>query len=216
MQFRDGIQVVGYFRTALGCEATGLFGRADGYWDEYDCTPVRIGPRAGSWALQVASIDNWDRLGFEVPLRAVCVFPVKYRPVWPGQFAPGRPAPAHFDRGPSRFDKWHPRVRDHRGPDHRGPHGPSGPGHHGPSGPGHHGPSRGGSHGPENSGPHGPSGGSSGGHGPSGGGPAGGGSSGGHGPSGGGPTSGGPSGGGSGGQHGGAPSGNQGGGRPGR
>lgn len=125
VQFREGVQIIGYYRTWRDCQLAGQFGEQDGYWDAHSCTLVRLGPRTGAWALQVASYDDWDRLGFAVPVRSVYLFPVRFRPIWPGQYGPGRP----FKFG------------------HRGPAGPGhghGPGGHGPGGHGggHGGPGR--------------------------------------------------------------------------
>ncbi|MET3428387.1 hypothetical protein BJ973_007599 [Actinoplanes tereljensis] len=85
----SGEQVVGYYRTLQGCELAGNFGERVGNWDDHNCAPVRVGLRSGAWALQVASNDDWDRIGFGVPFRAIGGFPSRFRPVWPGQFRPG-------------------------------------------------------------------------------------------------------------------------------
>ncbi|GAA2685146.1 hypothetical protein Apa02nite_031400 [Actinoplanes palleronii] len=124
VQLREGVQVVGYYRTPQACELAGRFGERDGYWDIHDCSPVRLGLRRGAWALQVASDDDWDRVGFAVPLRAVVGFPVRFRPIWPGQYGPGRPGGFGHGHGP------------------RGHDGPRGHGHDGPRGHGHDGPGR--------------------------------------------------------------------------
>jgi hypothetical protein len=92
-QLREGVQVAGFYQTLRACGLAGRFGERGGsFWDSYDCNPVRLGPRNGAWALQVVSFDNWDRRGFDVPLRAVCSFPSDFRPVWAGQYGPGRPS----------------------------------------------------------------------------------------------------------------------------
>ena len=145
-QWQDDDRVVGFYRTLRGCELAGRFGERAGHWDEHDCSPVRVGLRRGAWALSVDSDDDWNRVGFGVPFRAISGFPTRYRPVWPGQFRPGQ----HGRPG------WH-------GPIGRpGQHGPIGrPGQHGPIGhPGQHGPiGRPGQHGPiGRPGQHGPTG----------------------------------------------------------
>lgn len=132
-EWRDNGQAVGYYRSLQACELTGVFGERNGNWDDHDCTLVRVGYRNGAWALQVASYDNWNRVGFGVPFRAICAFPTQYRPVWVGSLRsgfPGYAGPIHG--GPV-----------HGGPIHGGPiHG--GPIHGGPvhGGPIHHGPVR--------------------------------------------------------------------------
>lgn len=93
VQWRTGDQVVGYYRDLRDCELAGQFGERAGNWDDHNCSLVRIGPRNGAWALQVASIDDWDRVGFGVPFRAIGAFPVRFRPVWAGAFRPGHRGP---------------------------------------------------------------------------------------------------------------------------
>ena len=138
VQWRADEDVVGYYRNLRDCELAGQFGERAGNWDDHNCSIVRIGPRNGAWALQVASDDDWDRVGFGVPFRAINGFPFRFRPVWAGEFRPGRPGP--FGHGPFGH-----------GPVGHGPigHGPIG---HGPVG---HGPV---GHGPVGHGPvgHGP------------------------------------------------------------
>ncbi|MEU8655659.1 hypothetical protein [Actinoplanes philippinensis] len=95
IQLREGVQIAGYYRTAKACQRSGRFGERNAYWDVHKCAPVRVGLRRGAWALQAVSYDDWDRLGFAVPLSAVCEFPVQYRPTWVGQFRPGRPGYVH-------------------------------------------------------------------------------------------------------------------------
>jgi hypothetical protein len=59
----DDSDVVGYFRTRLGCERVGRLGEHRGRWDDYDCSRVRFGFNRGSWVLEVDSDDwngNWD------------------------------------------------------------------------------------------------------------------------------------------------------------
>ena len=158
-QWQDGDRVVGFYRTLRGCALAGRFGERAGHWDEYDCTPVRIGLRRGAWALSVESDNDWNRSGFGVPFRAINRFPTQYRPVWPGQFRPG----------PFGRPGQHGHPDQHGRPGHHGPigrpgqHGPIGrPGQHGQ--PGHHGPiARPGQHGQPGQhspigqhGPHGP------------------------------------------------------------
>ncbi|MFD0519639.1 hypothetical protein [Paractinoplanes durhamensis] len=89
IQWGFGESIVGYYRTLQGCELAGNFGERVGNWDDHNCTPVRLGVRRGAWALQVASDDNWDRLGFGVPFHAIGGFPTRFRPYWPGTFRPG-------------------------------------------------------------------------------------------------------------------------------
>ncbi|WP_430779945.1 hypothetical protein [Actinoplanes sp. G11-F43] len=103
----EGVQVAGFYSSLQACEKAGRFGERNAFWDDYNCSPVRVGPRGGAWALQVVSYDNWDRIGFEVALRSVCAFPSQYRPVWVGQYGPGRPAKV-FQRHPGRAIYGHP------------------------------------------------------------------------------------------------------------
>ncbi|MCU7722230.1 hypothetical protein ODJ79_00725 [Actinoplanes sp. KI2] len=140
--WRDGEQIVGYYRTLGGCELAGNFGERVGNWDAHNCSPVRIGLRRGAWALQVASYDNWDRLGFGIPFRAINGFPIRFRPIWPGVCRPGVGFPGHGFPGHGFPGHGFP---GHGGPGHGGPGGPGhggpgGPGHGGPGGPGHGGP----------------------------------------------------------------------------
>jgi hypothetical protein len=99
IELHEGVQIAGYYRTESACQRSGRFGERNAYWDRYSCDRVRVGHRRGAWALQAASDDDWDRLGFAVPLDAVGHFPARYRPVWVGQFRPGRPGPGVADRG---------------------------------------------------------------------------------------------------------------------
>ena len=85
----DDDDVVGYYRTPQGCELAGQFGERAGNWDDHDCNYERVGLRRGAWALRVTSDDDWNRLGFGVPFRAVGGFPNQFRPVWSGHFRPG-------------------------------------------------------------------------------------------------------------------------------
>lgn len=130
-QLREGVQVAGFYQTLRACGLAGRFGERGGsYWDSYDCSPVRLGPRNGAWALQVFSFDNWERRGFDVPLRAVCYFPNDFRPTWAGQYGPGRPG--RIIRGysgrriqghPGRvvFSNRGPAIQHHSAPAVRGP-----------------------------------------------------------------------------------------------
>ena len=129
VQWRDGDQVVGYYRTPQGCELAGQFGERSGNWDDHDCSYVRLGLRRGAWALRVASDDDWRRLGFGVPFRAVVGFPNQFRPVWPGQFHPGH-------RGPVRHGHSGPVRHGHSGPVRHDQHGSAGAGHLGQVGSG--------------------------------------------------------------------------------
>jgi hypothetical protein len=55
--------VVGYFRTEIGCESVGRLGEFHGRWDDYDCSPVLFGFDRGAWVLEVATDDwmgNWN------------------------------------------------------------------------------------------------------------------------------------------------------------
>jgi hypothetical protein len=52
--------VVGYFRTGIGCERVGRLGEFHGRWDDYDCSPVQFG-FDHAWVLEV-STDDW--IGF--------------------------------------------------------------------------------------------------------------------------------------------------------
>jgi hypothetical protein len=90
-QWRDGGDTVGYYRSVQECEMAGQFGERSGDWDDHDCNFIRLGFRHGTWALQVASDNDWDRNGFGVPFRAIHGFPNQFRPAWPGQFRPGFP-----------------------------------------------------------------------------------------------------------------------------
>ena len=104
VQWRMGDDIVGYYRNLRDCELAGQFGERAGNWDDHNCTIVRLGLRSGAWALQVASDDDWDRVGFGVPFRAIHGFPGRFRPVWPGVFRPGHPGPigrpGPFGHGP--------------------------------------------------------------------------------------------------------------------
>jgi hypothetical protein len=144
VQWRTGDDIVGYYRNLRDCELAGQFGERAGNWDDHNCSIVRIGLRSGAWALQVASDDDWDRVGFGVPFRAIHTFPGRFRPVWPGVFRPGpfghrgpigRPGP--FGHGP--FGNRGPIGRPGRDGGQPGPvvtqPGPVG-GHTGPQGPG--------------------------------------------------------------------------------
>lgn len=103
----DGIQVAGFYSSFRACAMAGRFGERNGNWDDYRCEPVRTGVRGTAWALQVVSYDNWDRIGFDSALRAVCAFPSQFRPMWAGQYGPGRPARV-FKRHPGRAIHGHP------------------------------------------------------------------------------------------------------------
>ncbi|WP_433793513.1 hypothetical protein [Actinoplanes sp. CA-252034] len=116
IELREGVQIAGFYRTAGLCQRSGRFGERNAYWDVHKCSPVRVGVRRGAWALQTASYDDWDRLGFAVPLSAVCEFPVQYRPTWVGQFRPGRPGYVS-PRYPRYNRPGHGRP-DHGRPDH--------------------------------------------------------------------------------------------------
>jgi hypothetical protein len=134
VQLREGVQVTGFYQTLRACGLAGRFGERGDHWDKYDCRPVRLGPRTGGWALQVASFDNWERRGFDVPLRAVCFFPNDFRPTWAGQYGPGRPGrvirshsgrPIHGHPGRVAFSKPGPGMRYHMAPTgHLGGNGP--------------------------------------------------------------------------------------------
>jgi hypothetical protein len=121
VQWRTGDQVVGYYRDLRDCELAGQFGERAGNWDDHNCSIVRVGPRDGAWALQVASSDDWDRLGFGVPFRAIHGFPTQFRPVWAGEFRGGHAGPINH-RGP---------VNNHRGPSNNNHRGPSNNNHRG-------------------------------------------------------------------------------------
>jgi hypothetical protein len=128
-QWRDGDEIVGFYQTPQACELAGQFGERSNNWDDHDCSYERLGLRRGAWALRVTSDDDWDRLGFGVPFRAIVGFPNQFRPVWPGQFQPGHPGhfrpghPGHFRPGHS--DRTHP---GHQGPVRSDQHGPQGGG----------------------------------------------------------------------------------------
>jgi hypothetical protein len=134
-QWRDGTQVVGFYRSLRACELAGQFGERSGAWDDHDCDFVQLGVRRGSWALEVESEDDWGPAGFGRPFALVRGFPVQFRPGWWGQMRPGH-------RG--MFRPGHPRPffrPGFPGPIGRpGNHGPIGrPGGQGPiGGPGHH------------------------------------------------------------------------------
>lgn len=55
----DNGDVVGYFRTRMGCERVGELGEYHGRWDDYDCSRVRFGFNRGAWVLEV-STDDWN------------------------------------------------------------------------------------------------------------------------------------------------------------
>jgi hypothetical protein len=177
-------QIVGYYRTLGQCELAGQYGERAGSWEDHDCSPVRIGLRRGAWALSVDDDDDWDRIGFDVPFRAIGGFPTRFRPVWPGQFRAGHHRapfgrPGHFGPGHPRPGVWGPGRPGNWGPGRPGNWGPgqSRPGHFDPrpgqggprpgqggprpgqGGPGHpQGPGNNGPQGPGNNGPHGPGG----------------------------------------------------------
>jgi hypothetical protein len=113
-QWRSGDDIVGYYRNLRNCELAGQFGERAGNWDDHNCSIVRIGLRRGAWALQVASDDDWNRVGFGVPFGAINRFPGQFRPVWAGSFRPGRPGPFGHHQGP---------IGHHQGPigHHQGP-----------------------------------------------------------------------------------------------
>jgi hypothetical protein len=89
VQWRAGDDIVGYYRNLRDCELAGQFGERAGNWDDHNCSIVRVGLRSGAWALQVASDDDWDRVGFGVPFGAIHGFPGQFRPTWGGVFRPG-------------------------------------------------------------------------------------------------------------------------------
>ncbi|GAA0535816.1 hypothetical protein GCM10010172_16380 [Paractinoplanes ferrugineus] len=91
--WRSGDQVVGYYRTLRGCDLAGRFGERTGQWDVHNCSLIRIGLRSGAWALQVDSDNNWNRIGFVRPFRAIGGFPTQFRPIWPGVYRPFHPRP---------------------------------------------------------------------------------------------------------------------------
>ncbi|MEV4277036.1 hypothetical protein [Actinoplanes xinjiangensis] len=117
IELREDVQIAGYYRTESSCKRSGWFGERNAHWDVYQCDRVRVGYRRGAWALQAASYDDWNRLGFGIPLSAVCDFPAQYRPVWVGQFRPGRPGWVR----PARPY----RARPHHGRPHHGHPGPA-------------------------------------------------------------------------------------------
>jgi hypothetical protein len=54
-----GDRLVGYFRSWRMCERAGEFGEDEGYWDDYDCIPVR----AGAFRTRVALVVDFDDWG---------------------------------------------------------------------------------------------------------------------------------------------------------
>ncbi|MBM2621134.1 hypothetical protein JIG36_37100 [Actinoplanes sp. LDG1-06] len=160
-QWRDGTQVVGFYRSLRACELAGQFGERSGAWDDHDCDLVQLGVRRGTWALEVASDDDWGPAGFGRPFTVVRGFPAQFRPGWWGQirpghrgmfrpghprpfFRPGHPGPIVRPGGPViRPGNQGPIVRPgNQGPIVRpGNQGPIGPGNQGPIvRPGHQGP----------------------------------------------------------------------------
>ncbi|MCM4081238.1 hypothetical protein [Paractinoplanes hotanensis] len=139
-QWRDGTQVVGFYRSLRDCELAGQFGERVGAWDDHDCDPVHLGVRRGTWALEVADDDNWGPAGFGRPFNVVRGFPSQFRPGWWGQVRAG--SPGHFRPGQVRPWFRGPVVRHGHGPIIRHGHGPIvRPGNHGPIvRPGNHGP----------------------------------------------------------------------------
>ncbi|WP_250002116.1 hypothetical protein [Actinoplanes sp. M2I2] len=117
--WRGESQVVGFYRSLRACEMAGQYGERAGAWDDHDCSIVRVGPRRGAWALQVADYDNSGRFGFGRPFQVVRGFPVQFRPVWAGQFRPGHFSHfRHFRPGTHRNDWLRDRDRRHGGWDH--------------------------------------------------------------------------------------------------
>ena len=128
----DG-QVVGYYRSLRDCEMAGQYGERAGAWDDHDCSPVRIGLRRGTWALEVGDDNDWGPGGFGRPFQTVRGFPGQFRPSFWGQFRPGRPSHiGHNHFGHNHFGPGRPGIR---------------PGNQGPIRGGHQGPIRGGNQG---------------------------------------------------------------------
>lgn len=114
--WRGESQIVGFYRSLRACRLAGVHGERAGAWDDFDCTVVRVGPRRGAWALEVADYDNWGRFGFGRPFQIVRAFPVQFRPVWVGQFRPVRHGQfQHFRPGTHRSDWIRDRDRRHVG-----------------------------------------------------------------------------------------------------
>ena len=132
-QWLDSDEVVGYYRTPQACEMAGQFGERSGNWDDHDCSYENVGLRSGAWALRVASDDDWDRLGFGVPFRAIHAFPGQFRPVWPGEFRPGHSGQFHHDQhGHAGWHEGHGGGHDSHGgghDSHGGGHDSHGGGH---------------------------------------------------------------------------------------
>jgi hypothetical protein len=53
-----GDRVVGYFRSWTICDRAGEEGEDDGWWEDYDCVPVRSGFHNRRYAL-VVDYDDW-------------------------------------------------------------------------------------------------------------------------------------------------------------
>ena len=82
---------------------------------------MRVGPRRGAWALEVADYDNWNSFGFGRPFQVILGFPAQFRPVWAGQFRQVRPGQFRFYRPGSHRNDWmRDRDRRHGGWDYNG------------------------------------------------------------------------------------------------
>ncbi|WP_202996973.1 hypothetical protein [Paractinoplanes lichenicola] len=114
--WRGESQIVGFYRSLRACQLAGMYGERSGAWDDFDCNAVRVGPRRGAWALEVADYDNWGSFGFGRPFQVVRGFPAQFRPVWAGQFRQVRPGQfRHFRPGSHRSDWMRDRDRRHGG-----------------------------------------------------------------------------------------------------
>jgi hypothetical protein len=56
---RDRDWVEGYYDSRRECEWAGKRGEWRDRWDDYDCDPVRFGPRRGDWRLTVEKSWDW-------------------------------------------------------------------------------------------------------------------------------------------------------------
>ncbi|MBB4693877.1 hypothetical protein [Paractinoplanes abujensis] len=122
--WRGESQIVGFYRSLRACQLAGMYGERSGAWDDFDCYVVRVGPRRGAWALDVADYDNWGSFGFGRPFQVVRGFPAQFRPVWAGQFRQVRPGQfRHFRPGSHRSDWMRDRDRRHGGWDRDRHHG---------------------------------------------------------------------------------------------
>jgi hypothetical protein len=81
--YRHGDRVVGVFRSWRACDRAGEYGEDEGFWQDYECEPIRGGFRRG-FAL-IVDYDNWGHgWGGHFPSH----WGNSWRP-YPGHFFPG-------------------------------------------------------------------------------------------------------------------------------